>query len=66
MMIIENAFSIGEYVYLKTDNLQEKRMVLRITVLPVNLLIYVLSNGAYESSHYEMEISSERDLIIVD
>lgn len=59
-MIIENAFSIGDVVYLKTDDKQLVRMVIRIIIMS-NELRYVLACGTYESVHGAIEIAREKD-----
>lgn len=62
MMIIENRFNIGDIVYLKTDNEQRERMVYAIHVYPHSIM-YALTKGTETSSHYEMEITAEKDVL---
>ena len=56
-------FEIGDYVYLKTDIDQYKRLVTGYTVRP-NVVIYNLSFGSEETTHYELEISEEVDMLL--
>jgi len=56
-------FKIGDYVYLKTDNNQYKRLVTGYTVRP-GTVIYKLSLGSEETTHYELEISAEVDMLL--
>ena len=56
-------FNIGDYVYLKTDIDQYKRIVTGYTVR-FNEVTYLLSLGDDESTHYELEISNEIDILL--
>ena len=56
-------FNIGDYVYLKTDIDQHKRIVTGYTVR-FNEVTYLLSLGEDESTHYELEISDEIDILL--
>ena len=56
-------FNIGDYVYLKTDVDQHRRMVTGYTVR-FNEVTYLLSLGEDESTHYELEISDEIDILL--
>ena len=56
-------FNIGYYVYLKTDIDQHKRIVTGYTVR-FNEVTYLLSLGEDESTHYELEISHEIDILL--
>ena len=56
-------FNIGDYVYLKTDIDQYKRLVTGYTVR-FNEVTYLLSLGEEESTHYELEISDEIDILL--
>jgi hypothetical protein len=62
MMIIDNKFNIRDEVYLKTDLEQSCRLVTGLAVRDTSIL-YELSCGASESSHYDFEISVEKDVI---
>jgi len=57
------SFNIGDYVYLKTDIDQYKRLVTGYTVR-FNEVTYLLSLGEDESTHYELEISDEIDILL--
>jgi hypothetical protein len=57
------SFNIGDYVYLKTDIDQYKRLVTGYTVR-FNEVTYLLSLGEEESTHYELEISDEIDILL--
>jgi len=57
------SFNIGDYVYLKTDIDQYKRLVTGYTVR-FNEVTYLLSLGEEESTHYELEISNEIDILL--
>jgi hypothetical protein len=56
-------FNIGDYVYLKTDIDQYQRIVTGYTVRD-NSITYLLSLGSEETSHYELEISNEIDILL--
>ena len=56
-------FKIGDYVYLKTDSNQYKRMITGYSVRP-GTVIYKLSLGSEETTHYELEISKEVDVLL--
>jgi|JI61114DRNA_FD_contig_121_27001_length_1408_multi_2_in_0_out_0_2 hypothetical protein len=62
MMIIENKFNIGETVYLVTDEDQKPRIVTGINVT-ANGLRYNLVNGITDTYHYELEMSSEKNIL---
>ena len=61
-MIIENKFNIGETVYLVTDEDQKPRIVTGINVT-ANGLRYNLVNGITDTYHYELEMSSEKNIL---
>lgn len=56
-------FEIGQIVYLKTDVEQSARMVTAICLKCNGYITYSLALGSYESWHYPIEISTERDII---
>lgn len=56
-------FDIGDYVYLKTDIDQHKRIVTGYTVR-FNEVTYLISLGEDESTHYELEISHDIDVLL--
>ena len=53
-------YELGDYVYLKTDCDQLKRMVLSVTFNIGGGIMYNLANGIQESQHYEQEITEEK------
>jgi hypothetical protein len=63
MMIVDNKFEIAQIVYLITDNEQLPRIVTAITIRQLGL-VYELSQGASTSSHFDYEISTEKELIL--
>lgn len=63
MLVIENKFDLGELVYLKTDEDQKMRMVTEISVMLDGSLVYELTCGTVCTSHYEKEITEEKDIL---
>ena len=61
--MVKVSFNIGDYVYLKTDIDQYRRLVTGYTVR-LNEVTYLLSLGEDESTHYELEISNEIDILL--
>lgn len=58
-------FKIGDYVYLKTDVDQYKRIVTGYTIRDRSeKVVYLLSLGTEETSHYECEISIDKDILV--
>ena len=56
---------IGDFVYLKTDIDQYKGMVTGYTVRDNSEnVVYLLSFGEDETSHYRCEISLEEDILL--
>ena len=62
-MVIDNKFEIGDRVYLKTDIEQFCRIVIEINISKVDIS-YTLICGIIESTHYNFEISTEKDVLI--
>lgn len=60
-MLINNKFSIGQTVYLRTDTEQLQRIVTAIKVCGDNSLFYELSCGREVSDHYDFEIAETID-----
>jgi len=60
-MVIENRFSIGDFVYLKTDPYQYKRIITAITIRQTTL-IYEVSFSETTSWHTDAEMSFEADI----
>lgn len=63
MMIIDNKFNIGDIVYLVTDPEQTPRMITAIWVYASGNLRYELSYSEHSTSHYECEITPERNVL---
>ena len=59
-MVIENKYEIGQKVYLITDPEQMPRMITGIIVNKYDL-IYEMICGTHQSTHYDFEISAEKD-----
>jgi hypothetical protein len=62
-MKIHNFFELGQFVYLKTDVEQKRRIVTAIIIRPSDVL-YELACGTEVSSHYNFEISDTSDIMI--
>lgn len=58
-MTIDNLHTMGDTVFLKTDPDESPRLVTGIVVRPSTLL-YTLACGDKESSHYDMELTTEK------
>ena len=63
-MFINNKFNLGDIVYLKTDIDQRARIITAIKVRINDLIIYELSYTDVTTNHYEVEISSEKNILI--
>jgi len=63
MMVIENKFNISDIVYLKTDREQEPHVLCSIEVTPGDLM-YKIAIGTTTSSHYDFELTKEKQLVI--
>lgn len=63
-MIINNKFSFGQIVYLKTDKDQLPRMVTKMQVDSNMSVIYELSCGVQDTWHFGIEITEERDTLL--
>lgn len=64
MMVVDNKFEIGDFVYLVTDVDQSKRMVTGFTVRQGGHVIYELSLGTSTSWHIEQEITKEKNILV--
>ncbi len=60
IMQIKNEFNIGEIVFLITDENQLERIVTGLTIRK-NSIIYYLSCGTTETSHYSFEIATNKN-----
>ncbi len=56
-------FNIGDEVFLKTDVDQNIRLVTGLT-LRAESITYLISCGAEESTHYDFEISAEKNILM--
>lgn len=61
-MQIHNKYRFGQIVYLSTDIDQEQRMVTGLIVRPNSAIIYFLTAGTMETTHYEIEISETKNV----
>ncbi len=64
MMVIENEFSHGDFVYLKTDKEQYQRIVTSIICYKAGELVYNIRCGTTTSEHYEYELSKEVNVLL--
>ena len=62
-MRINTKYDLGQTVFLIHDKEQTPRMITSIGVNPGHV-VYQLSSGTSESRHYEMEISSEVNILL--
>jgi len=60
---IDVEFEIGEVVYLKTDIDQHQRIVTAIQITASGVL-YRLAFGAADTWHYDIEISTEKNVLV--
>lgn len=63
MMVIENTFNIGDFIYLKSDPEQRQRLIVQIAVGGTGAIRYCVSCGTMETWHYDMELTFEKDLL---
>jgi len=63
MMVIDNKFTFGQEVYLKTDEDQKKRIVTMMKITCSGEITYQLSCGTSYADHYEFEITDKVDII---
>jgi len=64
MIVVDNKFEHGDVVYLKTDEEQRPHIVSKIEIFKGGELLYGLINKKEVSSHYEFEISTEKNILI--
>jgi hypothetical protein len=62
-MIIDNKFHLGQIVYLITDKEQFERVVVGICQRPAGIIYYLACN-TNEFSHFECEVSSEKNVLL--
>lgn len=63
MKTIKLKHEIGDFVYLKTDKDQDKRIVIGVNIRPSGIL-YELGYGSTSSWHYEIEITESKDVLL--
>lgn len=63
-MNIDVRYPMGRIVYLVTDDEQQPRIVTGYIVRPGTGILYMLTCGPSESNHYELEISSKKNILI--
>lgn len=64
-MLIEEKFTLGQIVFLKTDPDQYPRIVTGIEVRPNNVCLYLISMGAsQEMTYYDIELSEVKDFTL--
>lgn len=57
-------YAMGDIVFLKTDVDQKPRIVVKHIIYPDQTTMYGLAGGTLYSEHYEIEISSERNILL--
>jgi len=62
-MDIKTKFDIGQIVFLATDSEQRARIVTGIIIRPSGI-IYYLTCGSEETTHYDIEFTLEKNYII--
>lgn len=62
-MVIDNKFDIKQIVYLTTDTEQRARIVTGFSISDTGIG-YELSCGSNVSTHYDYEISEEKNILI--
>lgn len=62
-MVIDCEYQVKETVYLTTDTEQRPRLVTAILVRESHIMYY-LSCGTEETSHYHFEISKEVNILL--
>ena len=62
-MVVDNKFSHGETVYLRTDKEQQPRIIFCIKVFKSDIL-YEVALGTTVSAHYDFELSPEPNVIM--
>jgi hypothetical protein len=63
-LLLNNKFTFGDEVYLKTDGDQAKRLVTTFKVYPTGVILYELSCGPNASWHYDFEMNLEPDMAL--
>ncbi len=63
-LTVEFKHGFEDIVYLKTDINQVPRMVLEMSIASKNCVQYKLAEGDSASWHYEIELSSDKDIVL--
>jgi hypothetical protein len=63
MMFVEEAYQLGETVYLKTDTEQLARIVTGLMIRPTGIMYYI-SCELDETTHYDIELSRQKNIMI--
>jgi hypothetical protein len=58
----EIKYEVGDFVYLKTDPDQYRRMVLAV-LIRAECVAYGLGIGTGETYHYEIEITTDKNIL---
>jgi hypothetical protein len=65
MMVIDNKFDIGDFVYLITDIQREKKIVTEL-VISKSSILYTLAYGGYNTEHYDFKITDDINVLIIN
>lgn len=63
-MKVETKYNIGDVVFLSTDIEQLQRVVTGIIIRPNNSIIYYLTCGSNETTHYDLEMVMEKNFML--
>ena len=63
-MVINNEYEIGDFVFIRTDGDQAKRIITSLRIYKGGEVVYVVSCGPNQSEHYSFELSSEEDITV--
>lgn len=63
-MMVESKYSLGDFVYITTDEDQKKRIITEIKVKVAGIM-YEVSFGTTVSYHYDFELSPEPDTTLL-
>jgi hypothetical protein len=64
MMVIDNKYTFGDFVYLTTDVDQKKRIVTAFKCFPNGQIVFQLTCGTEVSEHYDFEFTKEEDTVL--
>jgi hypothetical protein len=62
-MNIKTKFSIGELVFIKTDEDQRENIIVSINIYPNNMITYTIGNAGYYTEVYEFELTREKNTL---